>query len=79
IERRDAQPAAANDGADTDTETVLAMGTPIAGVAFRILADGDHALANRVVGEVAIRGTSVMLGYLNPDDGSIAAPLTADG
>ncbi|MEB4733982.1 FAD-dependent oxidoreductase, partial [Burkholderia contaminans] len=34
IERRDAQPAAANDGADTDTETVLAMGTPIEGMAF---------------------------------------------
>ena len=48
-------------------------------MAFRILDDGDHALANRAVGEVAIRGTSVMLGYLNPDDGSIAAPLTADG
>ncbi|MCM3016323.1 AMP-binding protein, partial [Bacillus subtilis] len=43
------------------------------------LDDGDHALANRAVGEVAIRGTSVMLGYLNPDDGTIAAPLTADG
>lgn len=79
IERRDAQPAAANDGAETETETVLAMGTPIEGMAFRILDDGDHALANRAVGEVAIRGTSVMLGYLNPDDGSIAAPLTADG
>ncbi|MPV55062.1 AMP-binding protein [Burkholderia sp. HI2761] len=83
IERREARPVAANEGhdteTDTDTETVLAMGTPIDGMAFRILDDGDHALANRAVGEVAIRGTSVMLGYLNPDDGTVAAPLTADG
>ncbi|KVQ96073.1 AMP-binding protein [Burkholderia ubonensis] len=77
IEQWAARPADPNDGGEP--ETVLAMGTPIEGMAFCILDDGDHALAERAVGEVAIRGTSVMLGYLNPDDGAIVAPLTADG
>lgn len=81
IEQRAAQPVTHDDNRDphAETETVLAMGTPIDGMAFCILDDGDHPLAARTVGEVAIRGTSVMLGYLNPDDGAVAAPLTADG
>ncbi|WP_218058319.1 AMP-binding protein [Burkholderia singularis] len=62
-----------------DHETVLAMGTPIDGMAMRIVGPDGAPRPERGIGEVAIRGTSLMLGYLKPDDGTIDAPLTADG
>ncbi|WP_323122561.1 AMP-binding protein [Burkholderia alba] len=75
IETRQAQPA----GPQDDAETVLAMGTPIVGMQFLIVDDHGHPRDERAVGEVAIRGSSVMCGYLDPDDGSINPAKTQDG
>jgi acyl-CoA synthetase (AMP-forming)/AMP-acid ligase II len=73
------QQANAVDSHDDTAETVLAMGTPIIGMDFRVVDDHGHVRAERKVGEVAIRGSSVMLGYLNPEDGSINPAKNHEG
>ncbi|MFM0738663.1 AMP-binding protein [Paraburkholderia xenovorans] len=63
----------------TDHESVLAMGTPIEGMAYRIAGDRGETLDERSVGEVAVRGTSLMSGYLSAADRTIVSPCNADG
>ncbi|WP_082102403.1 AMP-binding protein [Robbsia andropogonis] len=66
-------------GTVDNSETVLAMGTPIHGMEFQIVNDQGHACTERMAGEIAIRGSSVMLGYLNPGNGSIEPALNHSG
>jgi acyl-CoA synthetase (AMP-forming)/AMP-acid ligase II len=73
----DTQRALATD--ENDHETVLAMGTPIEGMAYRIAGERGETLDERRVGEVAVRGTSLMSGYLSPEDCTIVSPWTSDG
>jgi acyl-CoA synthetase (AMP-forming)/AMP-acid ligase II len=74
IEQRRAVQAQTQDG-----EAVLAVGTPIPGMDYAIVGDHGDALDDRHVGEVSVRGTSVMLGYLNAGDGSLTTPFNPDG
>ncbi|WP_186188531.1 AMP-binding protein [Burkholderia gladioli] len=81
IERRAAEavaPAAA-DAPAPERELVLAMGKPIPGMRYEIVDEHGATLAERQAGEIAIRGSSLMLGYLDAGSGEIVAPLTPNG
>jgi acyl-CoA synthetase (AMP-forming)/AMP-acid ligase II len=48
-------------------EPVVALGAPLAGQEVAILADGGEVAAERVIGEVVVRGPCVMRGYRGND------------
>jgi len=49
---------------------LASVGLPVTGVEVRIAGDRDQALAEGEVGEVLVRGDSVMAGYLNDPEAS---------
>jgi acyl-CoA synthetase (AMP-forming)/AMP-acid ligase II len=57
----------------TRRRTFVAVGRPLPDIAIRIIDDGDRVLPDRVIGEVAVQGPSVMRGYHGRPDESAAA------
>jgi long-chain acyl-CoA synthetase len=49
------------------------IGTPIEGVAMRLIDDDGHAVPDGEIGEIAIRGHNVMKGYWRKPDATAAA------
>jgi acyl-CoA synthetase (AMP-forming)/AMP-acid ligase II len=64
-----------------EATTRLSIGTPITGMAVAIRDAAGAELGERQVGEIAIRGSSVMLGYLpaapEPGPGATAGPTAS--
>lgn len=63
-----------------DGKLRLSVGVPIAGMAVEIRSPDGNALGERAAGEIMLRGSSVMSGYL-PMAGQppLASPIGADG
>jgi acyl-CoA synthetase (AMP-forming)/AMP-acid ligase II len=53
--------------------TFVAVGRPLPGTAIRIVGGDDREVPDRVIGEIAVRGPSVMSGYYGRPDESAAA------
>lgn len=51
----------------------VSVGRPLPGTAIRIVGEDDREVPDRVVGEIAVRGPSVMSGYYGRPDESAAA------
>ena len=63
---------------DTPSQRSQTVGRPLPGVSLRILGDEGEDAAPESVGELAVRGFNVMLGYFR-QPGDTAASFTEDG
>lgn len=56
------------------TRSIVCCGTTIPGLTLRITDESGREVPEGHVGAIEVRGTSVMAGYLTPEDGGVTAP-----
>jgi acyl-CoA synthetase (AMP-forming)/AMP-acid ligase II len=71
--RRDGRAAAGSDGAAPEALEVVSMGQAVAGLELRVQDADGQALPERAVGEICVRGTSLMEGYYQDPEATAAA------